>query len=76
MSEVAKLLSSPPVKRVLCPTCAGSGRVRLNACRVARECPTCRSSGVFAYDTWEDVFDRRAYEVGLAPVLRGARAHD
>lgn len=63
-----QLLTGPRLPRQRCLTCTGSGRVRLIATSLPRQCPTCRGSGLSVKDErFADGFDWRAHEIGLAP---------
>ena len=63
------LLPAPPYRSHRCFTCTGTGRVRLSAVHYPRECPTCRGGGIAYDDRFTDALDRRAYQLGLAPVV-------
>lgn len=63
-----KRLPAPDTITEHCPMCRGQGIVRLTATMLSRQCPTCRGSCVHARDLWRDMLDRRAYELGLAPI--------
>ena len=63
-------LPAAPTRQSQCPTCKVTGYAHLTPCRLPRACATCSSTGVQVLDIWDDPLDRRAYQLGLAPIRK------
>jgi len=60
-----KLLTGPPLPRMICPLCDGK-KVYLLSLR-PRTCICCRGTGLYVGDRYTDPTDARAFELGLHP---------